>query len=61
MNKAELLSRIEQIKTDMNNAVLSHTALTSHLNECNFWLTKYDELEKEQDIEDAEIDQTTDE
>jgi len=48
MNKAELLARIEQIKTEMDNAIKQHTALVSHLNECNYWLdklAKWEELE----------------
>lgn len=48
MNKEELLARIEQIKTEMDNAIKQHTALVSHLNECNFWLGKWVELEDKQ-------------
>jgi len=46
MNKAELLARIEQIKTEMDNAIKQHTALVSHLSECSFWLAKIEEEEK---------------
>ena len=45
MNKADLLARIEQIKTEMDNAIKHHTALVSHLSECSFWLAKCEELE----------------
>jgi len=48
MNKEELLARIEQIKTEMDNAIKQHTALVSHLNECNYWLAKWEELESKQ-------------
>ena len=47
MNKAELLARIEQIKTEMDNAIKQHTALVSHLSECSFWLANFEKLEAE--------------
>jgi len=47
MNKQDLQARIAQITLEMENAVKQHTALVSHLNECNFWLGNFEKLEAE--------------
>ena len=47
MNKQDLLARAEQITLEMENAIKKHTALVSHLNECNFWLSNFEKLEAE--------------
>ena len=48
MNKQDIQARIAQITLEMENAIRQHTALSSHLNECNFWLAKWEELESKQ-------------
>jgi len=47
MNKQDLQARIQQITLEMENAIKQHTALVSHLNECNFWLSNFEKLEAE--------------
>jgi len=47
MNKQDLQARIAQISLEMENAIRQHTALSSHLNECNFWLSNFEKLEAE--------------
>jgi len=47
MNKQDLQARIQQITLEMENAIKQHTALVSHLNECNFWLGNFEKLEAE--------------
>jgi len=48
MTKQDIQARIAQILLEMDNAIKQHTALSSHLNECNFWLAKWEELESKQ-------------
>lgn len=45
MNKQDLVSRINLINSQLEQTKNQFTTLTAHLNECNFWLSKFNELE----------------
>lgn len=47
MNKEQLQARIVQITTEIENAKTQHTALLSHLNECNYWFSEAIKEEQE--------------
>lgn len=45
MNKQDLVERAGLIKAQMEQTQQQFVTLQAHLNECNFWLGKFDELE----------------
>lgn len=45
MNKQDLVERANLINAQLEQTKQQFNTLTAHLNECNFWLGKFDELE----------------
>jgi prefoldin subunit 5 len=55
MNKQDLVERANLINAQLEQTKQQFNTLTAHLNECNFWLAKFNELEA-QVKEDAVVD-----
>lgn len=45
MNKQDLIERANLIAAQLEQTKQQFNTLTAHLNECNFWLAKFNELE----------------
>lgn len=56
MNKEQLQARIQHITGEMQNALNTHTALNSHLNECNYWLVEALKLENPVILEEPALE-----
>lgn len=59
MNKQDLIERANLINVQIEQTKQQFTTLTAHLSECNFWLGKIEELEKQ--VESDKVSETTSE